>query len=105
MATSDHENFSLTHNYSVGGAVRVTCTGTTGQGNGGTALGCSCCWLTTPSTNTGPVRVNIGAAASAVLGVEIPKATVQMYIPIDDISKLYFYSATTTDVIDILWLG
>lgn len=95
-------NFNTSLNSSMGGAVRVTCTATVGQGNAGVSLPCRECWLTCPTANTGPVRMNIGAAASAILGIEIPEST-QIRVPIDDVSKLYFYSATVSDVIDILW--
>ncbi|MCJ7828721.1 MAG: hypothetical protein MUP81_03150 [Dehalococcoidia bacterium] len=95
-------NFDTGKNSSEGGAVRVTIAATVGQGNGGTSQYCRECYVTCPTANTGPVRMNISAAASAVLGIEIPEST-QIQVPIDDISKLYFYSATNGDVVDIMW--
>jgi len=87
-----------------GGAVRVTIASTVGQGNGGTSLACAGCWVSMPAANTGPVRMNIGAAASATVGIEVPESISPMWIPVDDVSLLYFYSATNGDVIDILYL-
>ncbi|MHA2063285.1 MAG: hypothetical protein ACXABY_02770 [Candidatus Thorarchaeota archaeon] len=88
-----------------GGAVRVTITGTVGQGNGGTSLPCAGCYLSCPTANTGPVRMNVGAAASATTGLGIGEADLAglVWLPIDDVSKLYFYSATNGDIIDILY--
>lgn len=90
-----------------GGAVRVTIASNVGQGNGGTSLPCAGCFLTCPTGNTGPVRVNIGAAASATVGIDLPEsgsANSPVFIPIDDVSKLYFYSGTNDDVVDIMYL-
>lgn len=101
--TTKCENFSTTINSSTGGAVRVTLSGGVGQGNGGTSLPCRECWVHVGADGTGPVTVNIGSAASTILGVEIKKDLAPFKIPVDDVSKLYFFSATAADVIDILW--
>ncbi len=91
-----------------GGAVRVTCASNVGQGNDGTSLPCRMCWVSAPSGNTAPTKVNIGAAASAVLGVSISEVVAlggtPLMIPIDDVSKLYFYSGGATDKIDIMYV-
>jgi hypothetical protein len=49
--------------------------------------------------------MNIGAAASAIAGLGIGEADLAglVWLPIDDVSKLYFYSATNGDIIDILY--
>ena len=86
-----------------GGAVRVTIAATVGQGNAGTSLICAGCWVSCPAANTGPVRMNIGAAASDVLGIEITE-TAPLWVPVDDVALLYFYSATNGDIVDILYL-
>ena len=89
-----------------GGSVRVTIgTTTDDRGNGGTALPCAGCYISCPTTNTGPVRVNIGVAASATVGIEVGEASLMgvPWFPIDDVANLYFYSATPGDVIDILY--
>jgi hypothetical protein len=49
-------------------------------------------------------------AASATVGIDLPyvSATVQeqpTFLPIDDVSKLYFYSSDADAVIDILYVG
>jgi hypothetical protein len=96
-------NESINKNSYGGGSVRVTIAATIGQGNGGTSLLCTECWASCPAANTGPVRMNISAAASATVGIEVPEAASPFRIPIDDVSKLYFYSATNGDIIDILY--
>ena len=88
-----------------GGAVRVTIASNVGQGNGGTSLPCSGCLIQCPTGNTGPVRLNIGAAASATLGIDLPEEAEAnpIFIPVSDVSVLYFYSATNGDKVDILY--
>jgi hypothetical protein len=88
-----------------GGAVRVTIASNVGQGNGGTSLPCKGCYLSCPTANTGPIRMNIDTAASATLGIGIGEADLAglIYLPIDDVSKLHFYSGTNGDIIDILY--
>ena len=90
---------------STGGSVRVTIASNVGQGNGGTSLPCAGCYVSCPTANTGPVRMNIGAAASATVGIEIGEAGLMgvPWLPIDDVANLYFYSGTDGDVIDILY--
>jgi hypothetical protein len=56
------------------------------------------------AANSGLVKCNINAAASASLGVEITKSTQPLWIAIDDVAKLYFYGASDDDVVDILYL-
>ena len=88
-----------------GGSVRTTIAATVGQGNDGVGLPCAGCYISCPTTNTGPVRVNIGVAASATVGIEVGEASLMgiPWLPIDDVSKLYFYSATNGDVIDVMY--
>lgn len=86
-----------------GGSVRVTMSSNVGQGNGGTSLPCAGCWISCPSGNTAPTKFNIDAAASATLGVEIPEQE-PIWIPIDDVASLYFYTGGATDVVDITYL-
>lgn len=88
-----------------GGAVRVTIASNVGQGNDGSVLPCSGCLIQCPTGNTGPVRLNIGAAASATLGIDLPEEAEAnpIFIPISDVSALYFYSGTDGDFVDILY--
>ena len=81
---------------------RVTIALTVGQGNAGVSLPCAGCWISVPATNTGPVRMNVGEACTATNGIEIPEAASPFFFNIDDVSSLYFYSATNGDVIDII---
>ena len=100
-----------------GGHVRVTCDANVGQGNGGTSLACSGCWVQALAANTSLVRFNIDTAASATVGIDLGRpyvydgtteaasATCQpIWIPIDDVASLYFYSAQATAVVDIVYL-
>ena len=100
-----------------GGSVRVTLATNVGQGNGGTSLPCAGCWVQPVLANTEVVKMNIGAAASATLGVDLQRphindgtdeygaaAAQPIWVPIDDVSKLYFYSAQADAVVDITYL-
>jgi len=104
VTATTNQNTILTS--TTGGAVRVTCATNVGQGNGGISLPCKGCWVSTLSSSTEPTRVNIGAAASAILGVQVPEGPTgsPLWIPIDDVSKLYFYSGGASDVIDIMYI-
>ena len=100
-----------------GGSVRVTCASNVGQGNGGTALPCAGCWVQPAIANTEVVKMNIDAAASATLGVDLQRphindgtdeygaaAAQPLWVPIDDVAKLYFYSADANAILDITYL-
>ena len=90
-----------------GGSVTVPIALTVGQGNAGVALPCKGCWVVVRSAATGPVHMNIGAAASATLGIELSEGQGSggpLWIPISDVSQLYFYSGTPGDDIDITYL-
>jgi len=90
-----------------GGSNQVTIpAGTTIRGGtstgGATSLPCKGAWLQLKS-GTG-VRVNIGATASSSVGIAVPAAAlgIPLFIPIDDLNKLYFVG-TAADVVDILY--
>lgn len=102
---------------SSGGSVRVTCSSNVGQGNGGTSLPCKGCFVQPAIANTEVVKMNIGAAASATLGVDLQRphindgtdeygasAAQPLFVPVDDVSLLYFYSADADAIIDITYL-
>lgn len=88
-----------------GGAVRVTLDTNVGQGNDGASLPTRGCLVAAADANTSPVVVNIGASALITLGMEIPESSAgtPLYIPIDDVSKLYFFSSDANAVVDILY--
>lgn len=88
-----------------GGSFRVTIASNVGRGNGGTSLPCKRVYITQTAGNTGQAKVNIGAAASATLGIDIPKgaAAPPVALLLDDASKLYFYSGTNGDTVDVLY--
>ena len=97
-----------------GGSVLVTCDTNVGQGNGGISLPCAGCYVQASIANTEVVKMNVGAAASAILGIELARPFVSgttaasgsqpIWIPTDDVSNLYFYSADANAIIDILYL-
>ncbi len=100
-----------------GGSVRVSLSSNVGQGNGGTSKSCAGCWVQPVLANTDVVKMNIGAAASASLGVDLARphindgtdeygaaAAQPLWVPIDDVSKLYFYSGQADAVVDITYL-
>lgn len=91
-----------------GGSVTVAISASNvGQGNGGTSLPCAGCWVSPRSGNTGVIKMNIGAAAAVALGIELADADTgggPLWVPIDDVAKLYFYGATAGDDIDITYL-
>lgn len=100
-----------------GGSVRVTCSSDVGQGNGGTSLPCSGCFVQPAIANTEVVKMNIDVAASATLGVDLQRqhfnavadsygaaAAQPLWVPIDDVASLFFYSADTDAIIDITYL-
>ena len=98
-----------------GGAVRVTLSSGTGQGNGGTALDCKGCYVSCVTANTEVVKMNIGIAASATVGVDLARnfkddtnnsagVANPFFVPVDDVSLLYFYSGDADAIVDIMYL-
>lgn len=115
MAQNKYSNTRANTIASSGGAVRVTLSSGVGQGNDGTALPCKGCFVQAVDANTDVVRVNIDIAASDTLGIDLgfpfiagqtaSSACQSLFIPIDDVSKLYFYSGDTNAIVDIMYLG
>ncbi len=99
--------FSSQHRLATGGgSVKVTIASNVGQGNGGTSLACRGCYVCPEAANTGHIHMNIGAAASANLGIELSEATEgsgPLWVPIDDVASLYFYGASDDDVVHITY--
>lgn len=93
---------------SSGGSVKVTIVDYVGQGNGGTSLPCKGCWVSPDSGNSGLTKMNIDAAATANLGIELSDSDTgggPLWVPIDDVAKLYFYSSDEDDdVVNITYL-
>jgi hypothetical protein len=113
---SKYENTRGDRIRGTGGSVKVSLSSGTGQGNSGTALSCSGCFVQAALANTAVVKMNIGAAASANLGVELGRQHINdgtdeygasacqpLYVPIDDVSDLYFYSSDADAVVDITY--
>jgi hypothetical protein len=99
-----------------GGSVKVLLSSGLGQGNGGTSIPCAGCYVQAAIANTEVVKMNVGAAASANLGVELGRqhindgtdeygaAAVQpMWVPVSDVNQLYFYSADADAIVDITY--
>ena len=101
MGDLDHTPIDI--NSAVWGHVSVTIASTIGQGNAGTSIPCKEAWIELRS-GTG-VRVMVGVAASATVGLNVPKFGTNHYVlrlPIADVSDLYF-SGTNGDIVDILY--
>ena len=114
MANTKYANLETNRVCTDGGAVRVSLSSGTGQGNGGTALPCRGCWVQGVDANTDVVRVNIGAAASDTAGIDLGRPFISgttasgscqpLWIPIDDVAKLYFFSGDADAKVDILYI-
>jgi len=97
-----------------GSYVRVTLSSGTGQGNDGTSLPCKGCYVQAVDSNTDVVRMNIGAEASDSVGIDLGRQYVSgttasgacqpLFVPIDDVASLYFFSGDSDAVVDILYL-
>jgi len=100
-----------------GGSVKVALSSGVGQGNGGTSIPCAGCFVQAAQANTEVVKMNIGVAASANLGVELGRQHINdgtdeygaaacqpLWVPVDDVSSLYFYSADADAIVDIMYL-
>lgn len=94
-----------------GGSERVTIAANIGSG---ADVPCRKVFITQPAGNTGQVRLNIGAAASATLGINIPKGATTaangpgeqppLELNIANTNLLNFYSGTNGDTVDIMYL-
>jgi len=112
-------NSDLTINSGDGGSVRVTLATRIGQGNGGTSLPCRTCFVAANYGNEGVVRMNIGSAASAAIGIMLAAGVASalisvmlttcvnqpppLEVPVNDVNLLHFYGATS-DIVDITYL-
>lgn len=114
-------NADLTINSRSGGCVQVIISNNVGQGNAGTSLSCRECFVAAGAytvAQTSMVRMNIGSAASAAIGIVVPQgaktafsialttginAPTPMRVPVDDVSDLYFYGLNDGDRVDILY--
>ncbi len=104
--TTKYDNTDSTRCAGSGGVTLALLAGDgTGQGNDGVSLPCRGCWVQRrEGGNT--IRMNIGEAATADLGVELgdPEAgAMPLWVPISDIAQLYFYGGAT-DIVDIIYL-
>lgn len=91
-----------------GGSVRVAIPATPFQiqANSGTSLPCKQVWIIADSANTGNCRVRIGAACTATTGEPVPEYGTHHYrlwIPLDDVSKLFFIGSVENDKVDIAY--
>ena len=94
-----------------GGSVRMTVASNVAQGNGGTSLPCRKVWIIADAAT---VRVRIDTACTATTGIPIPWLDAgdddkggswgALEIPIDDVSKLYFYGSSDGENVDCLYL-
>jgi len=76
------------------------------QGNDGVSLPCRGCWVQRRVLNN-TIKMNIGEPATADKGVElsIPSAGAQpLWVPISDVSQLYFWGLVNANAVDIIYL-
>ena len=88
-----------------GGPVRLTIAATVAQG---TDVPCRKAFIQATVANTGLVRISIGVAATASLGVQLPEAEEannggMMELNIDNLNKLFFFGSND-DTVDILYV-
>lgn len=84
-----------------GGSVAVAIALTVGRGNAGVALPCKGCLVMARYGNAARIHMNIGAPATADLGIELPESAGSgspFWVPISDVSQLYFYGSNGDDV-------
>ena len=111
MGATATTNHSTDVAMTTGGAITGAIASNVYQGNAGTSLPCTMCWVQARLANSGAIQVNIGTAATATLGITLPYMTDGtgasngwIQIPIDDVSKLYFYGGTNGDDVDIMYI-
>lgn len=97
-----------------GGSNRVTIPATPFQIRGGTSTGgatsvpCKECLIIAASGSSN-VRVRIDTACTAITGIPVPEHLLAngianpLFIPIDDLNRLYFIGEAENDVVDILY--
>ena len=76
-----------------------------GQGNDGVSIAVRGCWVQSRYGNW-TVKMSIGTPATPVFGVELSRPNLgaqPLWVPISDISQLYFYGARR-DIVDIIYL-
>ena len=89
---------------SKGGSVRLTISSNAAHQT--TSTPCKKVWLNSSHVD---VRVTFGTACTATTGLEVPQADqandvwAVLELDVDDITNLYFYGATDTATIDILY--
>lgn len=81
-----------------GGSQRVTLSAGAGQGS---AQACRFCRIQPAAGNTEALRVQIGGAAGAATGVEVPGNPVLTPYSVSNLDLLYFYSADADAIVDI----
>lgn len=80
-----------------GGTQKITLSSGSGQGSNQV---CRSCLVKPDKNNTEDVYVNIGSAADAN---DMPLDSIAIPIPVDNLNKLYFYSADVDAIVYILW--
>jgi len=118
MARNKYNNTRANTIASSGGSVKVALSSGEGQGNGGTSIACKGCFVQAAIANTAVVKMNIGAAATANLGVELGRPHINdgtdeygagscqpLFVPVDDVALLYFYSSDVDAIVDITYFG
>jgi len=105
MANNKYSNQQTNRVSTGGGAERLTIASTVAQGSD---LPCRKVYVQATVGNTGLVRMNVGAAASTSLGIQIPEAEKAnngggLMVEVHNVNELYFFG-TDDDTIDIMYL-
>jgi hypothetical protein len=102
------------------GHLRVTLSGGVSNASGanaGTSLPCAGCFIQAVDGNTDVVRWMVGVAASDTVGQDLGRPHINdgtdeygasacqpLWVPIDDVDDLFFYSGHATAIVDIIYL-
>lgn len=104
--STKYDNSNWSRCARAGGVWVAVIDGNVAQGNNGISLPCRGCWVQRRLL-CDTIKMNIGEAATVNKGVElsIPSAGAQpLWVPISDVSQLYFWGVTDADAVDIIYL-
>lgn len=105
MAINKYTNTQTNRVAGGGGSIRLTIASNAARQTTSTPIRKA--YIQCAAGNTGIVKVNVYAAASATLGLQVPEVVDDgagpLVLEVDDLNALYFYGATNDDTVDILY--